>query len=635
MAEQSLACAAVIEIDARQQYLLESDKLQEMLGASRIMDHATAVAGDQCRSRRSVHLFQPASGDLRVWAREEGRSELLDVVWAVREYLFERGVDHTVAYVDKVAAGHFLESRRPGTARVRTGADSEPPQPDLGWVHATLSRRATRRRAMRFQGDARPACSLFAPCQIHGLDAANHWNPGGNPREPRRELVGERARQKVRAWEEAKKPGGFYGKYLEQPIRDRARELLVGGAIDSQRPIVFSDLAEQLDDAEAGDQFIAFACTDTDGMGDLLANVDWNAPDWDGAPPEPWARNELVSRALADCVDTAFTAAVAEVVLPDRRAAEARARGTGTITIRLPILPQLLGGDDLWLVARRDVVFRLIASFTSRYQAAVDTSPAIKEALRIANRELEAAAAQRSEPFRPNRLTISSGIAFAKAGFPAHAMVKAAEDLISLAKARRKGHTWDHTRPEADGCVDWHWIESSLSETVDEARKSGRRYRSNPGDDVMLLTTRPWTIVETGAMIVAATEFSRVPRRKREQLEGILRRGYVPSLLAWEAWWKGLSSDEHEVMRAMRHNLPFALQSPDVRFAAQFDFEPWMHVTGDGLPASPRYFRTPLLDLLVLQDVIRARRPDERETGAGEEDEAETAQRDREEGSHA
>src|SRR5437016_5056715 len=106
------------------------------------------------------------------------------------------------------------------------------------------------------------------------------------------------------------------------------------------------------------------------------------------------------------------------------------AAGTGDIEVPLPLLPQLLGGDDLWLVARRDVVFGLISTFAAKYQQAVESSPILSEALRIANRELDAGMTESDGRHAGIRLTMSSGIAFAKAGFPAHAMVRAAEDLI-------------------------------------------------------------------------------------------------------------------------------------------------------------------------------------------------------------
>ena len=145
----------------------------------------------------------------------------------------------------------------------------------------------------------------------------------------------------------------------------------------------------------------------------------------------------------------------------------------------------------------------------------------------------------------------------------------------------------------------------------------------------MLLTTRPWTLTEA-MQFEQAAEMLRdrktgLPRRKREQLDDILRRGHVLSLVAWEAWWKGLRDHERCAVRkasgaleAAGWGLPDPRDSNDPRVGCEalkwdrhLTLSPWIHLGeepkqgGDQNQENrPRhYYATPLLDLLTLDNL--------------------------------
>ena len=676
-----------VEVDGRQRYLFETDKLQEMVGASAIMRQLAGRFDEQAENGESkIHVFQPASGEIRAWS--ENREALLHYAWKAREWLTERGVEHTVALLE-CRRDHFIcdktrceeeQARRARKQKEDIDPDagagrfpSEPEWPDLSWVHGKLTDLARQVKNAKPGSDARPVCSLFEACRLHGFDFANEWIPQEDKDEPgrekRRALRGYRASRKWRARQDDRTR--FVDEDVKWPLYERSKALLedekcveTRNAVlrqieeylnpdepkrDDQdsarvkRAIKIDDLvlrsAQQLLEGEDGtDRFVAFICADGDGMGRLLAGLDWNTTAWnnrdhdspsrdDRNPNTPWERNRDFSRALDNAVRDAFRAAVAEITLPDRKSLErfldAAEKGSGFL---VPVLPQLLGGDDLWTIARRDVALKLCRTFASNVSTGVENEekhPVLQTAMDIS----------KNASGETVSLSMSLGIAFAKAGHPVHAMIAAAESLLESAKTLRKGTAWtlrkdtDWKRSEPnEGCIDWHWIESSLSETVGDARARGAAYIAPDTGDVMLLTTRPWTLAESEAFEKAAVVFESgapgdkkargVPRRKREQLEDILRRGHVLSLAAWEAWWAGLHPAERCAVKSMSKALPqyWSLPAPGCKVRAgpeapkwrkHLDLSPWIHLGPDKVQdgKEKHYYVTPLIDLLTLHNL--------------------------------
>lgn len=549
------ACAVSIEVDGRQRYLFETDKLREMLGASRLMDELREVAVREFGAKGNLHVFSLVSGEVRAWALASERDGLLDVTWTLREWLDRQGIAHTVAFLD-CGRRHFEGDAKADLtpeeqAQVRS-YPGEPASASLAWVHHALGARVRRRKDAKAGEDATPTCSLFARCRLHGLDAANRWtrdprNDGDEKPEPRRQLVSERAWRKFLAWEAGKtRADGFYARHLKGP-------LLKALGLPPERAVQFRDLTIVQREVEASDSYLAFLCADGDGMGTLLASLDWNAAGWNKPPGSdtraPWQRNLDFTYDYDALVKTAFANALVHVVSQriEGLSAEAKRRLRSTkpdlpLTYRVPLLPQVLGGDDLWMVAERSVALDFVTTFQREYET-LGADPAFRAPESTTGGTLRRALVVAGLSGK-EKMTVSAGVAFAKAGHPAYAMAEAAEALMASAKRLRKGKIWK--RPGAlQGCVDWHWIASSLSQSVGDARAKHYAYRN--GHEVMLLTTRPWTSEQTAGLMAAVRLFACLPRRKREQLESILRRGRILSELGWEAWWKGLGDGEEAV----------------------------------------------------------------------------------------
>ena len=603
--QKPTACAVSIEVDGRQAYLFESDKLREMLGASRIIDATRTKAEEVFKEADRLHVFNPVSGEIRAWACIDKRDALLHATWQMRGWLDCKGVSHSVAYLE-CSEQHFTKEPENATGSERnTVLDLEPEQPSLAWVHRELSRRIRRVKDAKGGEDARPTCALFTPCRIHGSDPANLWTPGEDEdKEKRRELVGYRARAKYEVWGAEKR--AFYDEHLtgllieristdlltrcvelekracnggenQQQIKERCNllfsaaerleeieERLIQAWDDRgrtvRRPIVFSDMSDRKRSIEASDSYIAFLCADGDGMGGLLSKVDWNSTDWGRDFVKPWERNRRFSLQYDRCVKSSFHAAVHDQILhPDgvetsdeeeeRQIEKLVSKLDAGKPIYLPLLPQVLGGDDLWMVVERRPALRFARVFAKKYEELAkgasffEEKNVLKKALSVSGDSKEDA------------ITISMGVAFAKAGYPAHAMADAAEELMVSAKGLRKQKLPGRKREgKLEGCVDWHWIESSLSETVKQARERGAALRD--GSSAMILPSRPWSSEQTGEFLDAARVLARVPRRKREQLETICRLGKGLGELAMQGWWKGLDKGGRDAIQDVNKVLP-------------------------------------------------------------------------------
>lgn len=581
MENPETAWAASIEIDGRQQYLFESDKLQEMLGASRLMDQSVDIATEICNGF-GVHLFNPVSGEIRMWS--EDRTKVLNAAWKLRRWLEAHGIGHTAVCID-VPKDYFVA---PGVLKAgeELDADQKPSAPSLSWVHKKLSSEVSRLKRAKCGTDARPACSLFAPCQIHGTEPANHWRadssdtvPKWYSAEERRWLVSYRAKAKLREWQGEKDT--FIREFLQPVSRDT-------------EPKLFADLKKTYDTLDFEDQYIAFVCADADHMGDLLGRINWNLPECVKEGSLPWQRNHRFADELAKAHKDAFRDALRDVLEP--WLAQLRKNPEKAKTAKLPVLPQLLGGDDLWMVCARHVALTLASRFSEEFRSRV--TPVV----------------QAAAPDAQQDLTMSVGIAFAKAGYPAHAMREAAESLLKSAKGLRRGQLWGRGA-ESEGCLDWHWIESSLIESVADARASGASYQDPPerGRDaapgrqpeVMLLTTRPWAVGVYKHFTDAAQEFEKISRRKREQLDDILRRGRPLSVLAWHTWWDGLTQGERERLGKAQDAIAKAgvkLPPAGPAWKNGAPFEPWAFLSRDG---ERSVYWTPWLDLMGLLDLKR------------------------------
>jgi hypothetical protein len=468
---------AAVEVDQRQRFILEADKLQEMLGASRIIGESMHAAEQAVKRHPEVRLAWRVSGVQ--WLLADDLGALGKCLWEIRQGLLEDL---------SLSASFAIVEWEDGTPfKAATGA---------------LELRMREKKDAKCGEDGSPASPWFAQCRLQPHKPANVWVPDKKAAiDERRRLVSAEAdlrRKKAKAYRAEWKAKFSFSGFYEDPED-------------------FEDFVES--DA---DSYIALVKADVDGMGRLLAQLDWDK-----------LANSLGVDAPAAALS--FSGAV------DRCVRESLAESVNSITETakkveqpFPILPIVVAGDDLWVLARKSKAYAFALEMGTQFACKARDDGTLKAALEVSG-------------LAGKDLTFSFGILFAKQGYPFDAQLDLAEELVHSAKKLRRSQT--------EGCLDFQWLESSGRETVEEARRQGYEYReAGAGAPTYRLYTRPWTLSDARSMREAAEALGKagIARRKLHQLGDILRMGGDLSLLAIHQWWSRLErSEQSELVKAL------------------------------------------------------------------------------------
>lgn len=175
-----------------------------------------------------------------------------------------------------------------------------------------------------------------------------------------------------------------------------------------------------------------------------------------------------------------------------------------------PLIPLMLGGDDLLLVCRAETALPFVVTLC--------------EALA----SLQPKADDRFE------LTLGVGVVFAKHTVPIHRLHEVAEQLASSAKRRYRGLTESGVRGRS--VVDWAVYSTAWVDDPVEVRR--RDWLRGEGDDVRVLSQRPVDVIGEGlgtlrGLVGAARKLMGAPRSQLRYLVDQLPRGRVLSELAF------------------------------------------------------------------------------------------------------
>jgi hypothetical protein len=367
---------------------------------------------------------------------------------------------------------------------------------------AELEHRNRQQKDAKTGEEGAPAGPYFAQCGIQPYLPANAWRV--DEREPRRRLLSRQSAQRL-----------------------SDKRLEIDSFVENQN-----------------DSYIAFIRGDADGMGGLLATLDWEA-----IAQQRGERPEQISLEFSQALNAAM-----------EEAAEAAKTSPGDERIECIVL----AGDDVWLVAERQAALPAAARLSIEFG-------------KLANEKLGKVLG------RDPKLSLTLGILFAKKGFPFDAQFRLAGELLDAAKrARRQNQS-------GEGWIHYFWLESSGRESIEAALSEGMGVRD--GSRTFQLFTRPWTAVQTQEMIRLAGSVRKVPRRKLQQLDQILRMGEGLSQLAFRKWKQGLTDEERTTFDQICAGL--ALTDG-----------PWRDCGG--------LYQTPLLEIIELSEVLHEVRREDR-----------------------
>jgi hypothetical protein len=174
-----------------------------------------------------------------------------------------------------------------------------------------------------------------------------------------------------------------------------------------------------------------------------------------------------------------------------------------------PLIPLMLGGDDLLLVARAEIALPFVVTLcTELDELQKDSSGFI--------------------------LTLGVGAVFAKHTIPIHRLHEVAEQLASSAKRRFRGLKDDEAKHSV---VDWAVFSTAWVDDPEAVRR--RDWLRGSGDDLRVLSQRPVDVLgETRldalqGLVRGAGQIARAPRSQLRYLVEQLSRGRALSELAF------------------------------------------------------------------------------------------------------
>jgi hypothetical protein len=166
-----------------------------------------------------------------------------------------------------------------------------------------------------------------------------------------------------------------------------------------------------------------------------------------------------------------------------------------------PLIPLMLGGDDLLLVARAEIALPFVVTLCTELDALQkDTSGFI--------------------------LTLGVGVVFAKHTIPIHRLHEVAEQLASSAKRRFRGFKDDEAKRSV---VDWAVFSTAWVDDPEEVRR--RDWLRESGNDLHVLSQRPVDVLgETRidalqGLVRGAGQLACAPRSQLRYLVEQLSRG--------------------------------------------------------------------------------------------------------------
>lgn len=230
-----------------------------------------------------------------------------------------------------------------------------------------------------------------------------------------------------------------------------------------------------------------------------------------------------------------------------------------------PILPLMLGGDDLLLVARAEVALPFVVTLCDELEALQKDCSGFK-------------------------LTLGVGVVLAKHTIPIHRLHEVAEQLASSAKRRFRGFSEDEAKCSV---VDWAVYSTAWVDDPEDVRR--RDWLRGSGDDLRILSQRPVDVLGDGldslqGLVRCAQQLGCAPRSQLRYLVDQLPRGRALSDLAFA-------------------ELPKEAKDP---LGEAKVTELWRRTSNNGP------WMTALLDLVEVFEIARLGRNTERDNTAGE-----------------
>ncbi|MGA7496154.1 MAG: hypothetical protein WBX00_05430 [Isosphaeraceae bacterium] len=443
----------LIETSGNQNYIFATNKLRENVGASEL-------------------TYRAGTEYVRDAVSEEGGSRAgIEEVAAVSGKAILLVPDETVG--KKVISAVTRRALKEAPGLDIRGVVSSSFEWDKGKIHERIgeAHRLLESLRSRVPGPATrfQRLPVVAECTTSGLPATRYVDERDQlPKDER----GPRSAQSI-AKQQAR-----------EGWRQRLQELLEDHQVQLQLPNATTEL-EKL-----GCDWLAVIHADGNGLGQVFLGFDKFA----SGDTDYIDKLGRFSRALDCCTEKAFCAALSVLKPHDRREV-------------LPVVPLVLGGDDLTVVCDGRQAMKFIKRFLDQFEHLTGADSLVADIMA-------------RTPWCQGKVTSCAGVAIIKPHFPFHAAYKLAEELLRWAKKRKPRSAVDfHILYDASG-PDLERIRAQL--TTDDGSTSlvARPYVLSGGQE---FEHRRWQDLDARIQTVNAKEDGR--RRLPNSMLHELREG--------------------------------------------------------------------------------------------------------------
>jgi len=483
-----------------QGYVLRSDPLKEMIGASELVEALprTGGTGFLARALPSLDLQHPyrvltdASGAVRILFDAESDAKRLALLWPVLAGQFAPGLEVSVALVE-VESGHLGAAIEHAERQINENRNQPAAaHPEAGpWV-------ARNRRT------GLPAAQL-----VSALDEEER------AAKQREALDDESARKRQAAeWTSAQT-------LLEKVVPDEHRQLLALSTASERRQFKKRWPLDLTKLATSDNSYLAIIHADANGLGlAMMACTDQLKHS-----PQPAETYKALCQAIEDASKAAAQAATKRVIATTLKEEQSTRKATGrACTLPIPVRPIVCAGEDLTCVVRARDALR----FVEDYLVALEKETEQRFKPKTTGGDLPEAV----KGLKP--LTACAGVVFCKSHFPFSRAYALAEKLCGFAKKETQRNA---------SAVAFLRYKSSLQPSEDYEEVVAHAFQAGRDPDRVSLTMNPYLVgghtvgglpkLADLRLLVKALASDKLPN---SGLRGLVSRAYESKAAAEDAF---------------------------------------------------------------------------------------------------
>jgi len=439
----------LLETSGNQNYIFSTNKLRENIGASELTYRSgTQWVLDAVHSAGGPQLWAKDSQSLRDNILNEQRNQPIDATHTVEVILATSGkalllteqedIAHQI--IEKVTRQALAQA--PGLDICGVIHEFDWHQDCLGEINRQIHQKFERTRASRPSPTTRfLRLPVVAECPTSGLPASGVYNTDDGKGKELRSQVTQGKRKSV----------GLAVKRLYKLLRQRTRPA------SDRFPIKISDSIYALENnftKNRGQQinWLSVIHADGNGLGEIFLkfheHIDATTPDRNRDYVNKLRRFSL---ALDVCTERAFLQAL-DVFFADVKQQK---------LVVLPLVPLVLGGDDLTVVCDGQYALRFTHSFLEYFERETASRDHINGIIpELAEKAL-------GKP----RLSACAGVAIIKPHFPFSVAYQLAEELMSSAKTVKQKLQNSQNVPFPCSALDFHVLYYASGVELDQIRE--------------------------------------------------------------------------------------------------------------------------------------------------------------------